>query len=235
MRTALAVALALVAATEAGATATIFLDRCVGGCTYTPGADDSRVDHSSLVSATSAIAAFEWGDGSWNGVVSCVRDAFAPFDASVTDVDPGDAPHFEVAVGGVSENVGLPSGIGNVAPFTCGVTWNGVGFVFAHSIGDDPPTTCWYAAQVVGSMLGLDHELLDGEVMSYMGATFPKSFRDEVGPCGEGSARNCFCGGNAQNSYQFLLATLPEAGSLGASAAALSALAGVRRRPARRA
>jgi hypothetical protein len=230
MRTALAVALALFAADPVRATTTIFLDRCDGGCTYTPGVDDSRTDHSSLLSGARGIPAFEWGDESWNAVVACVRDAFAPFDAVVTDADPGQATHIEVAVGGVSENLGLPAGILNAAPFTCAVIPNGVAFAFAHQLGDDPPGICWNAAQVAGSMLGLDHELLDGEVMSYGGATFPKTFRDEAASCGEDAPRACVCGGDTQNSYQQLLVTLPEPHALATGGAAALALATARRR-----
>lgn len=57
------VAVCLTAAVAAGASSdepprTLFLNRCVGGCTIEPGADDARTNHSSLVDGTSIVS--EW-------------------------------------------------------------------------------------------------------------------------------------------------------------------------------
>lgn len=37
----------------------------------------------------------------------------------MTDVDPGIAPHFEIAVAGLPTQIGMPNGVTNVSPFTC--------------------------------------------------------------------------------------------------------------------
>jgi len=233
MRTSIAVLFTMLATAPADAITTIFLDRCDGGCSYTPGFDDSRTDVSSIVSQASAVSGFAWGDESWEAVVACVRDAFAPFDARVTDVDPDDAEHLEIAVGGAPQQVGLPAGVTNVSPVTCEgdrVVANGIGFAFAATIGDEPATICWNAAQAAGSLLGLDHVLLAGDVMTYLSGSLPKQFLDETGSCGESTPRTCQCGGTTQNSHQWLLATLPEPTSLASGIGAVVALAALRRR-----
>src|SRR5690242_9665257 len=40
----------------------IFVNRCTGGCTFTPGTNDARVNTSSLVSNTAQISEFPFGD-----------------------------------------------------------------------------------------------------------------------------------------------------------------------------
>jgi hypothetical protein len=232
--TLLAASVALVLAGSASAaTSVLFLDRCAAGCTYTPGFDDSRSNVSSLISQTSVLPAYPYGDDSWNAVVACVRETYAPFDVRVTDVDPGSAEHFEVAVAGLPQDLGLSSGIGNVSPVTCSgshVVVNGIAFAFAASYSDAPLEICWSAAQAAGSLFGLDHELLAGDVMTFLSGSLPKAFLDETASCGESSARSCLCGGTTQNSYQELLTTLPEPGAPGLGLAAGVALAAVAHR-----
>ena len=222
-----AILVALAAPVEA-AMPLLFLDRCAAGCAYTPGFDDSRTNASSIPSSDSTLSAFVHGDTSFDAVVACVRDTFAPFAIEVTNVDPGSAEHFEVAVAGTSQQLGLPAGIANVSPVTCqngGVIANGPAFAFANTIGNEPLEICWNAAQAAGVLLGLDHEVLAGDVMTYLAGSLPKAFLDETASCGELQARDCLCGGTTQNSYRRLLATLPEPGSLAAGLAALLALA----------
>jgi len=229
-----AILVALAARVEA-AMPVLFLDRCAEGCSYTPGFDDSRTNTSTIPNSSSTLAAFAHGDTSFDAVVACVRDTFAAFAIEVTDVDPGGADHFEVAVAGTPQQLGLSAGIANVSPVTClndGVIANGVAFAFANTLGDLPLEICWNAAQAAGALLGLDHEVLAGDVMTYLDGSLPKRFLDETAPCGETQARDCRCGGTTQNSHQRLLATLPETGSAAGGMAALVALA-VRARLAR--
>jgi hypothetical protein len=227
--------LVALAATARAGSPVLFLDRCAAGCNYTPGFDDSRTNTSSLPSGSSTLSAFAHGDASFDAIVACVRDTFAPFAIEVTDVDPGGADHFEVAVAGTPQQLGLLVGVLNVSPTTCqndGVIANGLAFAFANTLGDVPLEICWNAAQAAGALLGLDHEILAGDVMTYLAGSLPKTFLDETAPCGEFQARDCLCGGTTQNSHQRLLATLPEPGAAAGSIVALVALA-VRARLAR--
>lgn len=148
--------LATLVASTAQSTTTVYLNRCVDGCTFTPGAEDSRTDHSSLVSQTSSLTAFTHGDESFAAVVACVATELAPFDVAVTTVDPGDASHFEIAVAGTPQQVGLPSGPFAVSPLTCALVPNGIAFAFANSIGDQPQQICAAAASTVGNLVGLE-------------------------------------------------------------------------------
>jgi len=225
---AMACAIGAPGAARAAAPFTLFLDRCTDTCTIAPGMDDSRIDQSSIVSSSQSLPAFAYDDASWNAVVACVRDSFAPFAIDVTEADPGGAEHLEVKVAGLPQQIGLPMGIGAVSPVTCDgdrVVANGIGFAFAGTFGDVPLEICWAAAQAAGSLLGLDHELLAGDVMTYLGGSLPKRFLDETASCGEFAPRACQCGGTTQNSHQHLLATLPEPRAHAGAAAALAALA----------
>jgi hypothetical protein len=223
----------LAAAGGARAERILFLDRCPGDCSYTPGPDDSGANQSSVVGQASTLSGFSYGDESWDAVVACVRDTFAPFAIVVTDVDPGTVEHLEVAVGGLPQQLGLPMGVASVSPITCEgdrVVDAGIGFTFAALLGDVPLELCWNAAQAAGSLLGLDRAYLAGDVMTYLGGSLPKAFLDETAACGEFAPRACQCGGTTQNSYQHLLALLPEPDAAATGVAATAALAALARR-----
>jgi len=237
MRVGLALLALLVATSVQAQQRVLFLDRCSETCLYTPGFNDSRANHSSIVNQASVLASFAHGDPSWNTVVACVRDSFAPFAITVTDVDPGSAEHLEVAVAGAPQQIGISAGVHSVSPFTCDgerVVENGIGFAFANAVGDAPLEICWNAAQAAGVLLGLDHELLATDVMTYLTGPLPKAFVDEAASCGESTPRTCTCGGTTQNSYQQLLTTLPEAGAVASGLAAIATLYSSRSTASRR-
>src|SRR5690606_7626611 len=129
---------------------TLYLNPCLpDGCTLTPGGDDSRIDKSSIPSEPSTLTAWPHGQPAWNALVQCVKEMYAPFDIDVTDVDPGNADHFEVMVAGEPNAFGLPSGVGGVAPFiSCNgqIDNNVISFVFAAAINNQD-FLCWAAAQ----------------------------------------------------------------------------------------
>src|SRR6185295_16018106 len=64
------------------------------------------------------IGGFTFDDAQWNDLVACVQGIYAPFDVTVTDVDPGSAPHVEAVVGGSPEQLGQPSTTLGLAPKT---------------------------------------------------------------------------------------------------------------------
>lgn len=184
--------LASTVAARAGTPPTLCLEHCADGCALTPGVDDSRLNRSSLISGTRNLAGFAYGDDSWIAVVDCVRDTFSPYAIAVSDVDPVAGEHIEVMVAGTPQQIGSAMGAGAVSPVTCEgdrVVESGIGFAFANIFGDVPLEICWSASQAAGSLLGLDHELLAGDVMTYLSGPPPKRFLDEEASCGEFAPR----------------------------------------------
>lgn len=153
----------------------------------------------------------------------------------MTDVDPGNASHYEVAVAGASQELGLPAGNNAVSPLVCGGVPNGIAFAFANAVGDSPDTLCWLAAQGAGFLVGLEPVYACGDVMTLLPGCLPKAFLDADSQCGTNAPLPRLCGGQTQNSYQALLSLLPEAGTPASGAAALLSLALLARQRAARA
>jgi Bacterial Ig domain len=182
----------------------IFLNRCAGGCTITPGNEDSRQNTSSIPDGTSFIDEFPYGDEAWNELVACVADIYAPFDIVITDQDPGSQSHFEAIVAGDPEDIGQDANVGGVAPFNCGVINNAITYSFANLYGDHLRSLCETVAQETAHAFGLDHELLCEDPMTYLTDCGDKTFQDVDAECGEYEARACLCGGFVQNSHAYL-------------------------------
>ncbi|MBE7454148.1 MAG: Ig-like domain-containing protein [Kofleriaceae bacterium] len=188
----------------------IYMNDCrPGGCIVVPGTDDSRTNRSSIPQQTSQLDAWPHGDAAWAALVRCVRETYAPFDVQIVTEDPGQANHFEVFVGGDPEDIQLEGALG-VAPFVpCGgIIDNVPTFVFAN-LTDQTDVLCWAVAQETAHAFGLDHVLLRDDPMTYLVPPYRKRFQNQAGACGEELAapRECWCGGDTQNSYAFLTAT----------------------------
>jgi len=191
----------------AGARTILFLNP--NGGRYNAGwSDDSTQNVSAILSYDVDIPAYPWGAGSWDTFMTCMRGLYSPFNIEVTDVDPGDAAHMEVVVGGHPNHIGMSQGIGGVAPLTCGVVPNAVAYAFPETYGDDPQGICEAAGQESAHAFGLDHEYLCEDIMTYLYGCGPKTFQDQDVACGEYSERQCYCGGATQNSYQYLMGVL---------------------------
>ena len=185
----------------------IYLRRCgTTGCLVHPGTDDSRTDTSMIADGQRTIGPFMQGDVVWDGLMACMRATYAPFDISVTDVDPGAVPHYENIVGGVPQD--LRNDIGNaggVAPFTCGEIPNAISYTF-DVYGPDAGSLCWTAAQETAHAFGLEHEFNGADPMSYLNGPLPKKFQATDSPCGTYMAAACMCNTvGTQNSYQQIL------------------------------
>lgn len=190
----------------------IYLNR--NGGSYEPGwVDDSVGNVSSIVQWQVDMAPYPYGDESWNAVLGCMRDLYAPFNVEVTDVDPGDASHSEVVVSGHPTDIGMGNGVGGVAPMACQAIQGAVSFAFPETYGDDPTGICEAAGQESAHAFGLDHELLCSDIMTYQFCG-PKKFEAEDSECGEFNARPCACGGEIQNSHEYLLEVLGPAAPL---------------------
>jgi len=214
------------ASPDEGAVKTIFLNRCVGGCTVTAGGtNDAANDSTTILSppGTFHLSAFMFDDATWTAVVQCVKDVYSPYDVEITDTKPSGTFN-ETIVAGTSAEGGQPQGTLGIAPLAsdCSPLSNQIAFAFANS--HDPSTVvdnlCWTVAQESAHIYGLDHEfeftdpsaptpkLQDGsrsacnDPMTYQtDCGGEKFFRDIGARCGEFALRSsCKCSGT-QNSH----------------------------------
>jgi MYXO-CTERM domain-containing protein len=184
----------------------LYLNDCAGGCRVSPGFDDSRTNRSSIAETQVTLDAWPYGSAQWDALVQCVRETYLPFNIEIVTDDPGNAAHFEVMVGGSATQLHPQlQGAGGVAPFIdCNTTENNViSFVFANEVSD-LEFLCGAVAQEATHVWGLDHEMNPDDPMTYLDLGTLKRFQNDAAPCGEFEERECFCGGNTQNSVQFL-------------------------------
>jgi len=184
------------------------------GVTLYPGDDDSRTNRSSIISSTAQVPAWNTSAATWTATVACMKDMFSRFDVTVTDVDPGMTPHMEAVFGGSPQNIGMPSGVGGVSPFTddCGIIENSIVFTFTSVFPDNAQVICEVMSQEVAHSYGLDHEMLASDPMTYLSYSGKRTFKDQTVSCGEYQNRPCGIGGSTcrpnQNSVQLLLQRL---------------------------
>ncbi len=186
----------------------IFLNRCRGGCTISPGGNDARTQKSNIVTKTVTLSEFAYDDATWNAVVNCVKELYAPFDVEITDVNPGsEVFHHEDIVAGTAAEAGLPSNVGGIAPLAgdCRAINNVISFDFANQTGGNVEEMCWTAAQETAHAFGLDHEFHCSDPMTYIPGCTRKYFRDDSLDCGTSGAVACICGGSKQNSHRKLM------------------------------
>ena len=194
----------LASAGDARAQLTVYLNK--GGGTFSPGEpNDSRTNVSSVPDSPVSIPAWEVDETVWSDVLTCVQDLFAPFGVVATDVDPGDSDHIEAVLGGLPGQVGLDPNAAGVSPFRtdCSVIDNSIVFIFPDVLAD-PRLVCEAVAQEVAHSIGLDHQYLCEDPMTYLTGCGEKKFlfRDSI--CGELEPRDCKCT-RTQNSARLLL------------------------------
>ena len=193
----------------------IYLNRT--GVTLSPGTDDARTNRSSIVNSQATVPAWNTSAETWAATVACMQDMFARWDVVVTDEDPGMVPHLEAVFGGSPQNIGMPSGVGGVSPFTydCGVIENSIVFTFTNVFPNNAQLICEVMAQEVAHSYGLDHEMLASDPMTYLSYNGKRTFKDQTVPCGEYQNRACGIGGSTcrpnQNSVQLLNQRLGQA------------------------
>jgi hypothetical protein len=197
----------------APARAIVYLNR--KGGTYRPGHDDAGANTSSIIARAVTLPAWNVSDASWGRIKGCFEGLVDRWHVEVTDVDPGDVPHYEVVVAGRPADAGQPAGYAGVAPFSssCRAMPTAVVFTFAELLASSNRTVCEVAVHEFAHAIGLDHEYLCADPMSYLHGCGDKSFQDVAAPCGEGSPRECLCGGDTQNSVELLDARLGRAGT----------------------
>jgi len=193
---------------------TLFLNKCTGGCTVSPGQNDARTNRSSIPSSTVTLSSWNtlYTDAKWDQLVDCVKQTFIPFDVNVVTTDPGSTvSHHEVMItGGNSQQLRAGLNAGGVAPFIgCNAQYNnGLSFVFGATTSD-LEYLCGAVAQEAAHVWGLDHELNKDDPMTYLDLGTLKRFQNASAQCHDPDLNpsQCECGGSTQNSYQYLLQT----------------------------
>lgn len=199
---------ALPSSSAAGAPLIIYMNR-MGGI-YRPGDNDARTNHSTIPGFAAQVNPWNVSAAGWQQVMTCIRDQFARFNVTITDVDPGNVPHLESVVAGYPQDVGMGQGVGGVSPFTddCSTIPNSIVFTFAEVYGTAYRDICETAAQEISHSFGLDHEYECRDPMTYLSGCGPKTFQAAAVRCGEYSARTCTCGNPTQNSVAMLTARI---------------------------
>ena len=167
----------------------VYMNPCLpSGCRVLSGNDDSTTDHSSL--GQGQLSAWPYGTSVWNQVMSCMTSTMSRFNITVTDVDPGTAPHFEIMVAGSPGQLGMGQGIGGVAPVPCQAIGqcdaylpNALVFDFAQVWQGDVNEICSTAAQEIAHAWILDHVVDKTDPMTYNLYSGMRNFKDGMS-CG---------------------------------------------------
>jgi hypothetical protein len=177
------------------------------GGTISGGWDDSAHDVSSVAYGMDhdvKVPAWKGGKKAWQKVVQCVQDRFSDFDVDIVTDRPSDGDYVMIMVGGYPSLLGYGDSVGGIAPYTGEVVRKAVGFVFSANEDNDVENTCVAILHETGHTLGLDHEYLCEDPMSYLWGCGEKHWQDQDAPCGENEERECGTGEATQNSYQIL-------------------------------
>jgi uncharacterized protein (TIGR03382 family) len=182
------------------------------GVTLSPGTNDSRTNKSTIATQQTAIAAWNASATVKSATTACMKEIFGPFNVTITDTDPGNVNHIEAVFGGSPGQLGLPSNVAGVSPFTtdCSIIENSIVFTFTNVIPADARTACEIMAQEVAHSYGLDHELLASDPMTYLQYNGNRSFQNMTVSCGESTARPCGINGNTCRANQNSVTLLAE-------------------------
>lgn len=172
----------------------VYLNNCAagGGCHVTPGNDDSTTNTSSIPNSPGTLAPFNGGASEWSTIVSCMQATMSRFNITVTDVDPGTAPHFEIMIAGSASQLGQPFGVGGIAPVPCQAIGqcdpylpNALVFAFANEsfYQGQPLEICSTAAQEIAHAWILDHVVDKTDPMTYNNYSGMRQYKDGMS-CG---------------------------------------------------
>lgn len=234
----LAFTLALAAVGFAGAAASasptapdvLYINRCVGGCTLSGGADDAKAHTSSVVNGTNVVlkefnhaGQGVTNDQMWDMVYQCVKEVYSPYNIQITDQRPADNVLYnEADVGGSDTDIGQTGLLGVATQEPCmDPVHNVIAFTFANDVPfeQNAQVTAWsicgIIAQETGHAYGLDHEFKYKDTgkpacnspMTYLHICGEQFFRGELALCGESGVRACKCS-DPQNSHLRLTGVL---------------------------
>lgn len=159
----------------------IFVDRCVGGCTFTGATThDAKNDRVAIVGtnpgevytfdefANSQQEIGAAADAEWNQIVDCVRKVYSYYDTEVTDVEPTSGTYHRAVVSGRGNQLiaGADASLLGISDIDCGGAIDNMSsFTFADSIRAFNPGSeayvkevCWTITHEAGHSFGLEHE-----------------------------------------------------------------------------
>lgn len=201
----------------------IYLERCVGGCTFTGDTSHDAGTDKIAISGTTPGMVYSFpefknfagqsgtaADAEWNQIVECVRKVYGYYDTEVTDVRPASGSYHRAVVAGLDTDLGL-SGLLGISDVSCdGPIHNMNSFTFAEDHRPFAGSSARYVQDVcvtvtheAGHSFGLEHqfEFVDGtsacnDPMSYdTGECNPpfRFFRNKPAKCGGFELMNCVC------------------------------------------
>ncbi len=195
---------------DASARVVVYLEQ--GGASLTAGADAAARARSSVLIGRgldeARVPGWSRSDADWQRTVACVQRGFAAWQVDVVDERPASGEFIMAVVGGESRALGYGRDVAGVAPYSGAVIHGAVAFVFEQTIHGGADAVCEVAVHEIGHTLGLDHEYLCEDPMSYLHGCGAKRFQDAEVACGEWAPRECADGAAMQNSVRHLGAVL---------------------------
>lgn len=192
---------------------TIYLNR--NGGTYQAGnvatSAATNAVNQNIIGSSGTFTIAPLGTGfNWTTIAACVREHFKPYNIRVVETEPTTGDYVEAVVGGDGTEIGFePNQLFGIAAADnfCGVTERGIAFNFSEThraVPQQDAELCATIAHEVGHLLGLEHETLPMDVMSYVliSETTGKSFVNQNSQCGTTpqQPQQCSCGGSSTNS-----------------------------------
>jgi len=175
------------------------------GATIRGGWENSARLSSGLVARrgfrSTTIPRYRGTRASFNAIVSCVKKRYAAFNVNIHTRRPS-GRYIMAMIGGTSRHLGYSRGVGGVAPFNGRIIDNAIVFVFDRS-WRRTSSICNTVVHEIGHALGLEHQYLCKDPMSYLRNCGTKTFQNVDAWCGEYRARRCYRG-RTQNTYQKL-------------------------------
>ncbi len=143
---------------------------------------------------------------SFQRIVQCVKSRYAQFNINIQTERPRSGRYIMAMIGGGAHTLGYRGNIAGVAPFNGRIIDNAVVFVFDRN-WRSLAAMCNTVVHEIGHALGLEHQYLCKDPMSYLRGCGTKTFQNVDAWCGEYRARRCRRG-RTQNTYKTLARNL---------------------------